>query len=189
MEQLADGFVLSDPRLPPLEDPVDDSGYELRATSMAEVEAGLRGVLGRLAADAGRWILIIEIGPTPGMIGTMECATGVCMRAYLQWLCFEDGSFVAEVSSNASLHPSHQVSTQQEAELLDLGWDAPRPPDQPNFSVVYLDPQRAADAAALAVRTMIEVFGVAVDEPLLVKLCESSHRGPTPLTWDREEAC
>ena len=173
--------VLTDPRLPPVEGTVDDAGYELRWTTMAEVEAGLAGVIGRLAADEGRWILIIEIGPTPAMVADMGCETGMCLRAYLQWLCCEDGSFVAEVSSNDSLHPVHVLDEAQEAHLLDLGWHAPAPGGGPNFSAVFFEPASAKESARMAVTTMRSVFGAELDEPLLVKMVESDHRGPTPL--------
>jgi hypothetical protein len=152
---------------------------------MAEVEIGLRGVVGRLAADPGRWILIIEVGPTPAMVAGMDCSTDECLRGYLQWLCCEDGSFVAEVSSSASLHPVHELRADQEARLAEFGWRSPDGPRQPNYWTVHLAPADAGESADLAVRTLYDVFDVTVEEPLLVKMVESSHRGWTPLIAKR----
>jgi hypothetical protein len=162
----------AEPRTP-YADVHDDAGYAVRATTMAEVASGLEGVLTRLAVDPGKWVLIVDVGPTTEMVRTAGCRSGICMRAYLQWLVHPNGSFVAEVSSTASLDRAHALTAEQEDQLAELGWSSPEPPSAPNFFRVSRDRSEAVEAAALAVRTLQRVFGVEPREPLMVKMTES----------------
>src|SRR5205085_10264043 len=109
------------------------------------------------------------------------CELGVCVRAFLQWLIFPDGSFVSEVSSSLSLDPSHALTEGQEGQLLALGWTPPRPPGAPNYFRVSLYPAEVPEAARMALVTLEEVFGVGADEVVLVKMTESRSRYSTPL--------
>jgi hypothetical protein len=69
----------TEPRTP-YSDAHGDSGYTTRATTMAEVTAGLEGVLTRLVAGPEKMILIIEVGPTAAGVRDDGCRLGVCLR-------------------------------------------------------------------------------------------------------------
>jgi hypothetical protein len=148
---------------------------------MAALTSGLEGVLTRLALDPKKLILIVEVGPTEEGVRGAGCKPGVCLRGYVQWLIFSDGSFVAEISSSASLDPAHALTEDHDRQLLALGWNPPAPPGAPNFYRVALSPAEVPGAVTLALRTLTEVFSVEPDEVLLVKLAESHSRYATPL--------
>ncbi len=139
--------------------------------TVREVTAGLESLLGQLTAAPGRWILIIEDARTP------------CH--YWQVIAYEDGSLLAEVTSNYFLDQltdtSHRWDAAQEEKLAALGWESPAPTWKPNWTDLwptYTPP--VGVVASRALRTLREVFGLSGDDAVVVKMFSSPNRGGTP---------
>ena len=134
-----------------------------RSITVDEFLDGLDGVLTRLVADPGRWILIADVESSEGR--------------YAQFLAAEDGMLYAEVSSNASLRGESRLSEVQERDLVARGWLPPSSDRLPNF-------QRQGDGAALGgiieatAIVMREVFALLGDDTLFVKLFRSALDNP-----------
>lgn len=94
-------------------------GVNERVVTVAEFEAGLGGVLTRLVADPGRWVVLVDVLASEGR--------------YLQFLAREDGVLHAEVSSNASLRGGDRLTGADMAALVEDGWQEPIDADLPNF--------------------------------------------------------
>src|SRR5438874_114096 len=86
----------------------DASVIHERTTTVSEFLTGLDGVLRRLLADPGRWVLIADVLKHDAR--------------YVQFLAREDGLIEAEVSSNASLCGASVLSAAQGAALVADGW-------------------------------------------------------------------
>lgn len=148
-----------------------DRPYE-SVLDMVTLEVGLAHLLAMLSADPGRWILIIEH------------REGAAMR-YLQYLLFEDGSLVAETVSNEYLEEPHLLSAEDEAVLVALGWNPPRPADdQPNWGIVEdtINPDLEA-AARLGIATLRAGFSALDDDLLKVIMFSSPNREKTPASF------
>jgi hypothetical protein len=149
----------------------DDESYR-RTTTMSEVAACLEDLLGQLTASPGRWILVIKGAQVP--------------IRYLQFLSYEDGSLVCEVTSNYFLDACndrlHSWNEVQNEKLASVGWEPPEPPDRPNWIGVWPDYSPPVDVVvARALRTLREVFGLTEDDDAVVlKLFSSPRRGRTP---------
>jgi type III secretion system-like peptide-binding chaperone len=88
---------------------------------------------------------------------------------------------VAEVVSNRYLAGSECLSGEDEGRLVELGWEPPNPPDRPNWIVVEptISPQTASTASQVAA-TLKEVFNLADEDDVVVRLFSSPLRGNTP---------
>jgi hypothetical protein len=135
-----------------------------------EVTAGLESLLGQLVAAPGRWIFIIEDARTP--------------VHYIQFLCYEDGSLLAEVTSNIfldQLQDTRHRWDEPQKELAGLGWQPPAPTWKPNWTDIWPVFSPPVDVvAARARRTLAEVFGLSGDDAVVVKMFSSPNRGGTP---------
>ena len=130
-------------------------------------EVGLAHLLGSACQGPGRWILIAESG-----------AHG---HHFWQSICFEDGSLIAEFVSNFYLEGLDRLTDEQEAQLVRLDWESPRPPGRPNW--LQLEPTTSPDVAAVARRaaaSLRRVFRLEAQDGLKVKLFASERRGGTP---------
>lgn len=137
------------------------------AKSIREVARDLEGLLARLTAAPGRWILVIE--------------DARITSRYLQCLSYEDGSLVCEVASNHYLRDDHRWTGADSEKLSSLGWRPPKPPDRPNWIGVWPDLSPPVDlVAALSLRTLREVFRLGEDDKVVVRMFSSPNRGGTP---------
>lgn len=136
--------------------------------AMSVLAEGLEALLGRLVADPGRWILIIEAGRERD-------------PRYVQYLLFEDGSLVAEGTSNRYLKRSGRLGPVQEQRLAALGWQAPTDDGSKNWSLVddSFSPDVAA-AAWLGIETLQSVFAVKNHDLVAIRMLSSRRRGGTP---------
>jgi T3SS (YopN, CesT) and YbjN peptide-binding chaperone 3 len=132
------------------------------------VEEGLEPLLDRLVKDPGRWILILEFGPSAANL-------------YVQFLVFEDGSLVAEVVSNIYLEAPFKVTKAQHAVLELLGWGAPVPGRRTNWIMVEESrTPNIEDVAHCVVETLYQVFDLDPGDAVRCKLFSSPIRGNTP---------
>jgi hypothetical protein len=76
------------------------------------------------------------------------------------------GRFWCEAVSNEFLDESRALDADQMLRLVALGWNRPADGDHPNWWCVKGAPE---DVAALMVRTLNEVYGVGLDEPLRIE--------------------
>ncbi len=94
-------------------------------------------------------------------------------QPYIQFAAMEDDWLHMEASSNQCLSPQFQLDHAAVAALDGLGWSAPTVVEPGGFTAPnYAIDQPGADApelAALAVRTLIEVFGVTEVAALSIK--------------------
>lgn len=85
-------------------------------------------------------------------------------RPYYVQLIQNPDELIVEAVSNQGLPPDRQLSTDQEAALLGLGWTPPQPPPgQPNWFSTVPWPTPTAAGTELAhrlTRTLAEIFGV-----------------------------
>ena len=77
-------------------------------TTLSALRDDLVELIELLVSSPGRWIFILDAGRPGGR--------------YVQLLVYEDGSIVAEVSSNNFLEDSDRLSTDQEKAFLTMGW-------------------------------------------------------------------
>jgi hypothetical protein len=146
----------------------DDHGSEVTIT-VAEVERSLSDLLRRYVEAPGRWIVILREPEVPGH--------------YVQFICYEDGALLAEAVSNEHLPHHLQLDEDQEAMLSRLGWRRPSPPEFPNWATVHptVDPP-VPEVTARAFDTLVEVFGLSTDSPVVMKVFTSAIRREGPLT-------
>jgi type III secretion system-like peptide-binding chaperone len=149
-----------------------EEGPSLDVLAFALLAEGLTEMLERLVSDPGRWILVLTFGPGDGIY-------------YIQYLCCEDGSMVAEAVSNRYLSEPCLLSTDNERRLVSLGWESPSDDSHPNWRVLQptITPDVAA-AARLGIDTMRCVFGVTEDDRVCLKLFSSPRRSNTPASPD-----
>jgi hypothetical protein len=135
-----------------------------RATTLAELEAALEGLLSRLVFGPGRWALIAEDGD----------------GRYVQALAFEDGSLIAEVVSNNYLQGERRWGEADEDKLLALGWDRPVG-KRLNWRVSYptISPD-VAEASVLLLVTLRTVFRLGEAGPLRLSMFSCRQREGTP---------
>jgi hypothetical protein len=77
----------------------------------------------------------------------------------------QDGTFWCEAVSNEFLDPGKELGAAQMSRLSALGWDPPGA-DVDNWSCVL---DTAEDVASLMVRTLSEVYGARLNEPLHIE--------------------
>lgn len=139
------------------------------SVSLCRLAARLSDLLDRLAADPGRWILILEVGPPAA-------------NHFIQYLAYEDGSLAAETVSNRYLTVPHRHSERTHRLLYGLGW---RPPSKskPNWWSAQATMVPDAEAAArLGISTLRSAFGADDDDRVRARLFSSPRRGGTPLS-------
>jgi hypothetical protein len=144
-----------------------DDRKTAQATTLAGLEAGLEGLLSRLAFGPGRWVLIIEDD----------------RGRYLQVLAYEDGSVLAEVVSNTYLSGDERWSEAEEERLVNLGWGVPEPPRRPNWWEAFptVSPD-IAEASTLLLTTLQAVFGLNEADSVRLAMFCSPRRGATAAT-------
>ncbi len=103
----------------------------------------------------------------------------------MQFLCYEDGSLLAEVVSNYFIDQLQDMRPRwaeaQEEKLTGLGWEPPAPSWIPNWVGIWPVYDPPVDVVAgRARRTLSEVFGLNDDDAVVVKLFSSANRGRTP---------
>jgi hypothetical protein len=134
--------------------------------TLSTFEQGLATVLDHLCRRPGRWVLIAHI------VGHEH--------RYWQALAYEDGSLKAEVVSNNFLHGPDRLTAQGEEALTALGWAVPDS-SRPNWH--RLEPTTSppiGDVASQAVATLRQVFGVAIQDRLVLTTFDLAHRENTP---------
>jgi hypothetical protein len=87
--------------------------------SLGALHRDLVGLIDLPVSSPGRWILILDAGRPGGR--------------YVQLLVCEDGSIVAEASSNDFLEGPDRLSAEEEAALSAIGWNEPCLPGKPNW--------------------------------------------------------
>ena len=161
------GQVIADARpaslSPSTAAPWDDRNTE-QSTTLAGLEAGLEGLLSRLAFGPGRWVLMIEDD----------------RGRYLQVLAYEDGSVLTEVVSNTYLSGDERWSEAEEERLVNLGWGLPEPPRRPNWWEAFptVSPD-IAEVSALLLTTLQVVCGLSDADSVRLAVFCSPRRGAT----------
>ena len=117
---------------------------------------------------------IERMRPETFLIVTMTSRARGGTGPYVQFAHSGRQGFRAEASANHYLAPAHALTPEDEERLGDLGWQWPEPTgdDDRNFHREWPNPAPWADVAALAVRTLRDVFHV----PTPVRL-RYLHRG------------
>jgi hypothetical protein len=162
--------VLADQREQSISPSIHGSQYgetHLSDQTLSDFAPRLPELLGRIASDPGRWILIVEV-----------TASG---NRYVQLIAFEDGSLVTEVVSNINLDPAEQWDAEHEALLTRIGWSRPEDSGSPNWQRLYPTVTPPVDEVArMLLCTLRTVFGLRGRDLLTVKLFSSPKRGRTP---------
>ncbi len=135
---------------------------------LSTLRRDLVGLIDLLVRSPGRWILILDVGPH-----------GV--GRYVQLLVHEDGSILAETCSNSYLEGSYRLSSEEEAELVTIGWKEPHPSDKPNWWAAWatIHPD-TKDVAHLLLGTLEGVYALHGAELITCRLFSSPLRGSTP---------
>lgn len=142
--------------------------------SLSTLGDGLKNLLDSLCGGPKRWILIVEDVHR--------------QNRFWQALAFEDGSLVTEVVSNYFLPEEECWTAKQERQLTKLGWDAPVPPTTPNWiSVEYTTSPETGLVRCRALATLRFVFGLSLDDKVLVRTFSSPRRGCTPASTEYPE--
>jgi hypothetical protein len=134
---------------------------------LGALQRDLRRLIDLLVESPGRWIFILDAGRPGGR--------------YVQLLVCEDGSIVAEASSNNFLEGSDRLSTEQEGALAAIGWNEPRLPGRPNWwaTQATIDPD-TTQVARLVLETFAAVYGLHDGDPVAARVLSSPRRGGTP---------
>jgi hypothetical protein len=135
--------------------------------TLASFKDGLTEVLGELCRRPGRWVLICHV------VGTGN--------RFWQAQAYEDGSLIVEAVSNVFLEEVEQLSPEDMALLARLGWDAPEPPERPNWRTV--EATTSPDISVVvqqALLTLRLVYRVESDGCLGVTTFDLADRGATP---------
>jgi hypothetical protein len=135
---------------------------------LSTLRRDLVGLIDLLVRSPGRWILILCVGPHK-------------YGRYVQLLVHEDGSILAEACSNNYLEGSDRLSSEEEAELVIIGWKEPHPSDKPNWWAAWatIHPD-TKDVAHLLLGTLEGVYALRGAELITCRLFSSPLRGSTP---------
>ncbi len=137
--------------------------------SLAALRYDIVGLIDRLVSAPGRWIFILDAGRPGGR--------------YVQLLVYEDGSIVAEASSNNFLEGSDRLSIEQEKALVTMGWHEPCPPGKPNWwSVQATMHPDTKEFASLVLGTFDVAFQLCSSDVIAGRVLSSPRRGNTPAT-------
>jgi hypothetical protein len=148
---------------------------ERRTTQTLDcVATGLESLLGQLTAAPGRWIVVLKDANRPSRI--------------IQFLAYEDGSLVAEVTSKTFLRGRDKWTKRQEEAIAVLGWEPPKPPKRPNWIGIWPTFSPPLDEVVeRTLQTLRGVFGLGDDDPVIVKMFSSPLRDNTPASEVVEE--
>ncbi len=137
------------------------------ATTLSALRDDLVELIELLVSSPGRWIFILDAG----------CPGG----RYVQLLVYEDGSIVAEASSNNFLEDSDRLSIEQEKALVTMGWNEPCLPGKPNWWSVQttINPD-TKEVASLVLGTFDVVFQLCGSDLVAGRVFSSPRRGNTP---------
>jgi hypothetical protein len=135
---------------------------------LSTLHRDLVGLIDLLVSSPGRWILILCVGPHK-------------YGRYVQLLVHEDGSILAEACSNNYLEGSDRLSSEEEAELVTIGWKEPHLSDKPNWWAAWatIHPD-TRDVAHLLLGTLEGVYALRGAELITCRLFSSPLRGSTP---------
>jgi len=125
-----------------------------------------------------------RFGDLPGSFRTHVAEEGgghnfIILRAdeaknyYVQFAASRGETTVrAEAVSNLYLEPAHMLSPRRSKALLALGWNPPTPGQSPNFYRDWevRDEQTRREMARLAIRTLVEIYGLKPTEAVGLKL-------------------
>ncbi|MGA2805023.1 MAG: hypothetical protein ABSF89_11635 [Acidimicrobiales bacterium] len=135
--------------------------------SLGALHRDLVQLIDVLVKSPGRWILILDSGHPGGR--------------YVQLLLCEDGSIVAEASSNNFLEGRDRLSAAQDGALAGIGWNEPRLPKRPNWwsTQATIDPD-TKEVARLVLEAFAAVYGLRDSDPITARVLSSPRRGGTP---------
>ena len=138
-------------------------------TTLSALRDDLVELIELLVSSPGRWIFILDAGRPGGR--------------YVQVLVYEDGSIVAEASSNNFLEGSDCLSAEQEKMLLTMGWHEPHLPGKPNWWSVQatINPD-TKEVASLVLGTFDVAFQLCSSDVIAGRVFSSPRRGNTPAT-------
>jgi len=119
-------------------------------------------------SNPGRWIFILDAGRSGGR--------------YVQVLVYEDGSIVAEASSNNFLEGSDCLSAEQEKMLLTMGWHEPHLPGKPNWWSVQATINRIRKRSPASFSGPLMWLQLCSSDVIAGRVFSSPRRGNTPAT-------
>jgi len=145
-------------------------------SSPGDPDDGWRAFEARLAAALGAMenatYLVVSVAgdPRAGASAYVQFAQGGLL------------GFRSEAAGNHWLAAGHGLGAAQEARLTELGWQRPgTAPEGRNWVREWQEPVPFAEVAAIAVRTLREVFGAASPGDLRYRSgAFPAHRGPAP---------
>lgn len=129
---------------------------------VADLAPALTLLLDELVHRAGRWLVILQSEGS---------------QRYVQFLVCEDGSLLAEASSNKYLNGDERLSDAEGDLLGSLRWK--RPGDNWLYVDAEIDPS-VGSVVELVSRTFEWVFGLGPEVGIGVKVFSSPRRGRTP---------
>ena len=136
------------------------------STTFGDLVTSIEPLLDRLTRDPGRWVLVVEIDEAHDR--------------FLRGVFYEDGSLVVETLGNTYLHGECQLSDEDAAVLVDLGWHEPLIGGRGTWAFIEAthspEVSRVVDAVASTLR---QVFKCLDSDPLILKLSSLSERGAT----------
>ena len=144
--------------------PIGDPGQEWNG-----FEERLAGALARME-HATYLVVSLAAEPRAGASAYVQFAQGGAL------------GFRAEAAGNHWLPPGHGLDPVQEQHLAALGWQRPGPASQGrNWVREWEEPVPFAEVAAVAVRTLREVYGAATPDDLRYRSGGfPAHHGPVP---------
>jgi len=136
-------------------------------TTLTALGHDLVELIDLLVVSPGRWIFILDAGHLGGR--------------YVQLLVYEDGSVVAEASSNNFLEESDRLSAEQDKALVTMGWNEPSLPAKPNWWSVQatIDPD-TKEVASLVLGTLDVAYRLCSSDVIVARVFSSPRRGNTP---------
>lgn len=135
----------------------------------ADFEARLSGALG--AMEHATYLVVSLAGdPRAGASAYVQFAQGGLL------------GFRAEAAGNHWLPAGHGLDSAQEVRLADLGWQRPgQAADGRNWVQEWEEPVPFAEVAAIAVRTLRDVYGASSPDELRYRSgAFPAHHGPAP---------
>jgi hypothetical protein len=122
------------------------------------------------------------MGPATYLVVSLAGPPRAIASAYVQFAQGGLLGFRAEAAGNQWLAPGRGTSEAQQERLAELGWQRPGSvPQGRNWVREWEEPVPFAEVAAIAVRTLREVYGAAVPDALTYRIGGfPAHHGPVP---------